>query len=71
MREGKTIFIKRVTSLTSREMCRESQNASMTKTYSVGCFIHDAELLSHSGDILCKILKQSDWQREFLGQNLV
>ena len=48
----------------------------MPKIYSFG-FNHDAELLpkkefktaNHSGDILHKRNKQSDWQSEFLGQN--
>ena len=54
----------------------DSQKPSVTKTYSVG-FSHYAEFKarnevkkpSQSRDILCKIIKQSDWQRYFLGQN--
>lgn len=48
----------------------------MIKTYSED-FTHDAEYStkngikrsSHSGGILCKIIKISDWCREFLGSN--
>ena len=64
------------TSMTSTDNCKKSQNPSVPKIYSVG-FNHDAELLpkkefktaNHSGDILHKRNKQSDWQSEFLGQN--
>ena len=68
---------RKKTSLTSRDTCKESQNSSQIKTYSVG-LNHDAELLckknkvkrsSHTGVILYKRIKQSDWWREFWGQN--
>ena len=39
------ISISREASLTSRDICKESKNPSVTKTYSVG-FKHDAELQS-------------------------
>ena len=65
------------TSWTSKDTPKDSQNPSVTKIYSVG-FNHDAELLfkkyvkisSHFKDILCKTIKQSDWQRKFLGAKL-
>ena len=64
------------TSLTSGDTRDKFQNPSATKTYSVG-FSHDAELSCknevirsrHSGDILCKRIKQFDWQREFWDKN--
>ena len=65
-------------SLTSREIPKESQKPSVTKTYLVG-LNHDAELpckkwsqkrWSLPGYILCKRIKQSDCPRKFGGQNL-
>ena len=57
-------------SLTLRDTCKEYQNPSKTKINLVG-FNHGAEVKqsSYSGYILHKRIKQSDWQREFCGQN--
>ena len=58
------ILIFLIKNKSSKDIRKELQRHSMTKTYSVD-FNYDAELhefkrLSFSGDILCKIIKQSD-----------
>ena len=60
-----------ITSWTSTDTHVESKNLSTTKIYSFG-FNHEVELsckngvknLSYSRNILCKIIKQSNWQRD-------
>ena len=69
-------WLKKKKHLTSTDNRKESQNPSVTKINSVVfnnsldfCAKNRVKRSSHCRDLLCKGIKQSDWQREFWGQN--